>query len=56
MIEIYESKMVDEFVQMFPPYITWSTEIKPDKNNMYGNWEEAPFVRQQMYAQFLGWA
>ena len=56
MIEIYESKMVEDFDNMFPPYMTWSTEIKPDKNGFYGNWEESRYVREQLYAQFLGWA
>jgi len=55
MIEIYESKM-EEWGTCFPPSFCWASEIKPDKNGMYGNWEEAPFVRQQLYAQFLGWA
>ena len=55
MIEIYESKMA-EWGTCWPPSICVASEIKPDKNGMYGHWEESQFARQQMYAQFLGWA
>jgi hypothetical protein len=55
MIEIYESKM-EEWGTCFPPFYYFTCKGRPDKQGRYGNWQEGPFVRQQMYAQFLGWA